>query len=213
MLYLYGESGTTYLYIHLNNDLTMKNDNRASASPGVAVRARAQGRRSASSAGQPIGFVGDSGDANGIARTSTSRCTRTRGAAVNPFPYLQKAKKLLFAAAQGKPFTAALHGTSSTYDGTLTLDVDQVTSWPGTVARQGRRPRSSSCTVPPETLDLRPDRRARRRRRSLTTLKAGEPGASRGRRRQNATLEAALGEPLAALRPSAIELGQPADVG
>src|SRR3954468_7912415 len=25
MLYLYGDSGTTYLYIHLNNDLTMKN--------------------------------------------------------------------------------------------------------------------------------------------------------------------------------------------
>ena len=28
MLYLYGDSGTTYLYIHLNNDLTAKNDNR-----------------------------------------------------------------------------------------------------------------------------------------------------------------------------------------
>ena len=28
MLYLYGKSGTTYYYIHLNNDLTRKNDNR-----------------------------------------------------------------------------------------------------------------------------------------------------------------------------------------
>ena len=28
MLYLHGDSGTTYLYIHLNNDLTMGNDNR-----------------------------------------------------------------------------------------------------------------------------------------------------------------------------------------
>ena len=28
MLYLYGASGTTYLYIHLNNDVTMANDNR-----------------------------------------------------------------------------------------------------------------------------------------------------------------------------------------
>src|SRR5262249_5375764 len=28
MLYLYGRSGTTYLYIHLNNDLTNHNDNR-----------------------------------------------------------------------------------------------------------------------------------------------------------------------------------------
>ena len=28
MLYLYGRSGTTYLYIHLNNDLTAQNDNK-----------------------------------------------------------------------------------------------------------------------------------------------------------------------------------------
>ena len=36
MLYLYGASGTTYLYIHLNNDLTMKNDNRGKCVPGVS---------------------------------------------------------------------------------------------------------------------------------------------------------------------------------
>ncbi len=28
MLYHYGRSGTTYLYIHLNNDLTPRNDNK-----------------------------------------------------------------------------------------------------------------------------------------------------------------------------------------
>jgi hypothetical protein len=28
MLYLYGKSGTTYLYIHLNNDLTEKSEDR-----------------------------------------------------------------------------------------------------------------------------------------------------------------------------------------
>ena len=36
MLYLYGASGTTYLYIHLNNDLTAKRDNRGKCVPGVA---------------------------------------------------------------------------------------------------------------------------------------------------------------------------------
>ena len=36
MLYLYGASGTTYLYIHLNNDLTSKRDNRGKCVPGVA---------------------------------------------------------------------------------------------------------------------------------------------------------------------------------
>ena len=34
MLYLYGKSGTTYLYIHLNNDVTKGNDNRGKCVPG-----------------------------------------------------------------------------------------------------------------------------------------------------------------------------------
>ena len=36
MLYLHGVSGTDYQYIHLNNDLTMRNDNRGSCVQGVA---------------------------------------------------------------------------------------------------------------------------------------------------------------------------------
>src|SRR5690349_18377203 len=36
MLYLYGVSGTMYEYIHLNNDLTMKNDNRGKCVPGIS---------------------------------------------------------------------------------------------------------------------------------------------------------------------------------
>src|SRR5207244_5726492 len=36
MLYLYGESGTIYYYIHLNNDLTTRNDNRGKCVQGVA---------------------------------------------------------------------------------------------------------------------------------------------------------------------------------
>ena len=36
MLYLYGESGTTYLYIHLNNDLTDDERQRGQCVPGVA---------------------------------------------------------------------------------------------------------------------------------------------------------------------------------
>ena len=34
MLYLYGDSGTTYLYIHLNNDVTAGNDNRGKCVAG-----------------------------------------------------------------------------------------------------------------------------------------------------------------------------------
>src|SRR6478735_7143679 len=61
MLYLYGESGTTYLYIHLNNDVTMKNDNRGKCVRGTAYTVK-NGAKVA--AGQQIGYVGDSGDAN-----------------------------------------------------------------------------------------------------------------------------------------------------
>ena len=57
-------SGTTYLYIHLNNDLTKANDNRGKCVPGTSHR---PGLKDGAKvvAGQPIGFVGDSGDANG----------------------------------------------------------------------------------------------------------------------------------------------------
>ncbi len=36
MLYLYGKSGTTYLYIHLNNDLTEKSEDKGGCKLGVA---------------------------------------------------------------------------------------------------------------------------------------------------------------------------------
>src|SRR2546423_14970183 len=65
MLYLYGESGTTYLYIHLNNDLTMRNDNRGKCVPGVSYWPGIQDGAKVQ-AGQPIGYVGDSGGANGV---------------------------------------------------------------------------------------------------------------------------------------------------
>jgi murein DD-endopeptidase MepM/ murein hydrolase activator NlpD len=64
MLYLYGASGTTYLYIHLNNDVTMANDNRGKCVPGGSYwPGLKDGQRVV--AGQAIGYVGDSGDADG----------------------------------------------------------------------------------------------------------------------------------------------------
>ena len=64
MLYLEGLSGTEYLYIHLNNDLTPENDNQGGCVPGVAFT---KGLKSGAKvlAGEPIGYVGDSGDAQG----------------------------------------------------------------------------------------------------------------------------------------------------
>src|SRR5215211_3047647 len=97
MLYLDGASGTTYLYIHLNNDLTDQNDNRGSCVNGVAFpRGLKSGARVA--AGQPVGFVGDSGDANGVHPHLHFELHPGDGAAVSPFTSLNRAYRLLFAA-------------------------------------------------------------------------------------------------------------------
>ncbi len=131
MLYLDGESGTEYLYIHLNNDLGDENDNRGTCVPGVAY---AQGLKSGArvKAGQAIGYVGDSGDANGIHPHLHFEVHPGGGGAVSPYPYLRKARRLLFAAERGTTFTLALTGTVLTAAGQdLSLSLEQVRSWPG----------------------------------------------------------------------------------
>ena len=62
MLYHYGRSGTTYLYIHLNNDLTPRNDNKGGCVKDVAF---AVPNGAKVTAGQQIAWNGDSGDASG----------------------------------------------------------------------------------------------------------------------------------------------------
>jgi hypothetical protein len=131
MLYLEGESGTEYLYIHLNNDLTSENDNQGQCVPGVAFP---KGLKSGAKvlAGEPVGYVGDSGDADGIHPHLHFEVHPNGGGAVSPYPYLRKAKRLLFAARLGTTFTLALTGTVVTAAGRdVSLSLDQVRSWPG----------------------------------------------------------------------------------
>jgi hypothetical protein len=131
MLYLEGESGTEYLYIHLNNDLTSENDNQGQCVPGVAFP---KGLKSGAKvlAGEPIGYVGDSGDADGIHPHLHFEVHPNGGGAVSPYPYLRKAKRLLFAARLGTTFTLALTGTVVTAAGRdVSLNLEQVRSWPG----------------------------------------------------------------------------------
>jgi hypothetical protein len=137
MLYLHGDSGTMYEYIHLNNDLTMKNDNRGKCVAGVAY---AKGLKNGAhvTAGQQIGYVGDSGDANGLHAHLHFEVHPSGGAAVDPYPYLQTAQHLLFFAKLGSPFTLSLTGTVATAtDTTLQLKVTTVQGFPMRLSLKG----------------------------------------------------------------------------
>src|SRR6266487_2172831 len=130
MLYLHGQSGTTYYYIHLNNDLTRSDDNRGKCVAGTAY---APGLKNGAKvgAGQPVGFVGDSGDADGVHAHLHFEVHPGGGKAVDGYPYLQTAQHLLFAAPKGKPFTLELDGTVMKPAAlTLQLKVSTVHAWP-----------------------------------------------------------------------------------
>ncbi|MGZ4282228.1 MAG: M23 family metallopeptidase [Gaiellaceae bacterium] len=130
MLYLYGASGTTYLYIHLNNDLTKGNDNKGKCVAGTAY---AKGLKNGAkvAAGQVVGYVGDSGDANGIHPHLHFELHPSGGKAADPYPWLQSGQHLLFASSRGTAFTLDLRGTVTgvTAD-TLRLKATSVTAWP-----------------------------------------------------------------------------------
>jgi Peptidase family M23 len=138
MLYLYGASGTTYLYVHLNNDVTMANDNRGkcvaggSYWPGLKDGARV-------TAGQAIGFVGDSGDADGTPHLHFEVHPHD-GGATNPFPYLNRATRILFTAPPGSAVTLSLKGTIVAANGTqLTMKVQTATVFPSRLKLLGLR--------------------------------------------------------------------------
>ena len=143
MLYLNGKSGTQYLYIHLNNDLTDGNDNQGKCVAGVAY---AKGLKNGAkvAAGEVIAYNGDSGDADGIHPHLHFEVHPNGGGAVSPFPYLNKARRLLFSAAPGTTFTLALTGKVANAAGEdLQVTVDQVRQWPG-----GRKVKQTGQNVP-----------------------------------------------------------------
>jgi hypothetical protein len=127
MLYLYGDSGTTYIYVHLNNDLTRSNDNRGlNCEAGTAF---APGLKSGEhvEAGEWIAYVGDSGDADGGASHLHFEVHPGDGAAVSPYPYLRKARKLLYSARAGATVQLSLSGRLvSAGDGRLQMTVSSL---------------------------------------------------------------------------------------
>lgn len=120
MLYLHGKSGTTYLYIHLNNDLTPKNDGRGGCKPGVAFAPDlVDGARV--KAGELLGYVGSSGDA-GATNHLHFELHPGDGAAVSPYRWLKKADRLLYVLSdpeQKEVRATAADAVSMTLSGTV----------------------------------------------------------------------------------------------
>lgn len=148
MLYLYGKSGTTYLYVHMNNDLTPRKDNRGGCKPGVAY---APGLLDGANvaAGQLLGFIGDSGDATGLHPHVHFELRPDGGEPVSPVAYLRKAAQPLFAIPPGlakiqAPIPIVLDGTVNalrtleTGEQRLVLEVEAVTL-PGDPRRSVKR--------------------------------------------------------------------------
>lgn len=128
MLYLYGKSGTTYLYIHLNNDLTATSEDRGGCKAGVSY-AVPDGAKV--SAGQQIAWSGDSGDAEGNYHLHFE-VHPGDGGAVNPYPFLNAAERLLFPGRLGAAFSLGVRGVPvAAGAGTLRLRASAVRWWPG----------------------------------------------------------------------------------
>ena len=113
MLYLYGKSGTMYMYIHLNNDLTTGNDNRGKCVPGVAfakgLKSGAEGRRPAADR-----LRGRLGRRERHRVAPPLRAPPRRRPAVSPYPGSSTAPTACCSPAPaGAPFTLSLAARSS----------------------------------------------------------------------------------------------------
>jgi Peptidase family M23 len=151
MLYLHAKNGMTYVYIHLNNDLGPSNDNNGGCRNGVSY---AKGLQNGDHVkrGELIGFVGDSGDANGIQPHLHFEVRKPSGRAIDPFTYLNRSKHLLFPrprADQDVTLTLKRATVLSTSDTTITVRTKRVLVEP--LGLSYRNVRKVTFAVPPET--------------------------------------------------------------
>jgi hypothetical protein len=154
MLVLHGKSKMVYWYIHLNNDKGPDNDNdagcRKAYAPGLKYHDHVE-------RGELVGFVGDSGDANGIQPHLHFEVHRPSGRPLDPFKYLNKARHLLFP--KPRPdlgdVTLTLKGSKvlSKTDSTITVRTKRIVVAP--LRLDFVNVRRVRLAVPPETVVAR----------------------------------------------------------
>jgi hypothetical protein len=149
MLYLYGKSGTTYLYIHLNNDLTTKgNDNRGKCVAGVAY---AKGLKDGAHvvAGQPVGYVGNSGDAESTDPHLHFEVHPNDGDPTDPYAYLKRAERLIFPTSPRTTITLSLGGVvTQALPGQLTVKPATLHVFPAATPTAAKRERPVTLLLP-----------------------------------------------------------------
>lgn len=186
MLYLYGKSGTTYLYIHLNDDLTPNDDARGGCKPGVAYApGLVTGARV--KAGELLGYVGSSGDA-GATNHVHFELHPDDGGPVSPFRWLKRADRLLYVLsdAEQTEVRATADAVTMTLSGTF-VSAEEAEVPPAEPAE----PEAPLDPVPVETLPVEPP----------STQEPGQPVVIGGTPR----VPAAAGT-LATIRVTSVEL-------
>lgn len=96
MVYLYGASGTVYHYVHLNNDRTSANDTSWNRCTNGVAYAPGLESGDAVRAGEFLGYLGDSGNADGGSPHLHFELHPAGGGAVSPYDWLRGARHLLF---------------------------------------------------------------------------------------------------------------------